>query len=244
MTARANTAPRPSQLDAARAWLRWTKQRFAEAPPARDVAANLILLNVVTVVLMLGVMALVTAPIFGLGRGWDFVAWMIAAPAVYLAAWQLLSFGSIVAALRGAAIATTICAAAFGATFVAGFATVGFAIPVAALLSVSMIGEWLARRDDIMAGPGRGAGRFAHTAGLVAFLAALVPAAMYVARTGVDAWSAALLVAATLPHALLTSILRGSALPVATQLRRALVLVTVVGVSVAGFLGWDSVVRG
>ncbi|BDG70255.1 hypothetical protein Rmf_01840 [Roseomonas fluvialis] len=206
--------------------------------------AHLILLSVVTVILVLGVMALTAAPAFGLGRSWDFVTWMIAAPAIYLAAWQLLSLESIAAALRGAALATAMCAAAFGATFVAGFATVGFAIPVAALLSVSMIGEWLTRRDDIMAGSGCGAGRFAHTAGLVAFLAGLVPAAMHVSRTGVDGWSVALLVAATLPHALLTSILRGSALPVATQLRRASVLVAVVGVSVAGFLGWDSVVRG
>lgn len=232
----------PSRVDGAQAWLRWAARRYVEGPAWSAVLVQLALLAAVTIVAVFGALALATANALGLPRGWDLVFAIIIPPAAYLAAWQVLSFPSLRGALRGAVIAAGMCVGAFGATFVAGMATVGFAVPVAALLCVSVIAAWLARLDDTEAGPGGGAGRFVHTVGLVVFLAGLLPAAMHVATPNVGGFSNALLVVAALPHAFLTAMLRGSALPAASGLRRGAALVALGWILPMPILGWGWIV--
>lgn len=238
MTTRAAPSLKSLWIAGAQAWLHWAARRFAQRPSSAAVVVGIALLVAFTTVAACGALSLARAPSVGLSQGWDFVLAILLPPAAYLGGWQLLSFASLGRSLRGAAVAAGMCAAGFGATFLAGLATVGLAVPVAALASVSVIGAWLARQDAAEAGSCGGAGRFAHTAGLVLFLLGLIPAAMQVAAPDVRGVGVALLAAAALPHGMLTLLLRGTGLHVARQFRRGLGLLAIAWVVPVPFLGW------
>ena len=100
--------------------------------------------------------------------------WMV--PAIYLAAWQVLSFTSLRRALAGAAILAGLSVATFFAALGLGLISFGLLALPAGAVGVVVIGRILAGWDAADAAPASGAGRAVHVGGLMIALAGLIPA--------------------------------------------------------------------
>ncbi len=138
-------------------------------------------------------------------------------PGFYLAAWQVMTFGSLRRALTGAAVSLALCTATFFVALGLGLVSAGLLTLPAGLVGVVVIARDLARRDADDAAPGPGAGRRAHMIGLLLGYVGLLPALLQapeayggpVAPCGVTALGLlgllAPMVLICLPHVLLTA---------------------------------------
>lgn len=222
-------------------WFSWVARRFRHPPALRQALPRLALLLGIHGAAMLAWFATTAGPAPVLPPhtpGAFEIAPLWLAPSVYLVAWQLV----FLRPSWGAWAAVLFCLMGFGVTLFAGVLSLGvLAVPVGTAVVVA-IGLWLAACDSEDAGPEGGAGRVAHVVGLLIFLFGLLPALL---TTGTvfdreelprSASAAGLfltlgpLLALPVPHALLTTLLRGrgrawpSLWPAATMLLPAWLL--------------------
>jgi hypothetical protein len=222
-----------------RGWWAWAGTRLRRPPPIGHGLMQILLQLCIVWLGLAGWCAIANraTPViptvmmpFGFNESWNDVGGIFVAPALYIAAWQAVSFGSLQRALWGGLIGTGMCLAGFILTGIVTLLAFPVALPFG-LACAGAIAKWLAWQDERDAGEDGGAGQAAHIVGLSIALLGLPFAWLRVygqfsidsLPRGNDLWDfvAALLpiTLLCLPHAVLTWLLRRPLHPPAPLIR-------------------------